>query len=206
MTQLTLYYAPRTRSFTALWLLEELGLPYTLEAFSLATGRHKQPDFLALNPMGKVPVVVRDGVAMSEAAAIAIALADLHPEAGLGVGIDDPLRPAWLRWHFFAAAIIEPALMERFTGATPNPRTYAWGSFDEMVRVATAGVQDGWLLGERFTSADIITGAGLDFGIKFGAIAKEGAIAEYVARLRARPAYQRALAIEAEQVARLLPG
>src|SRR5690606_12913143 len=102
---LKLFFAPRTRAFTALWLLEELGLPYELESFDLNAGRHKQADYLALNPMGKVPLVIHDGVPVSETGAIAIYLADRfagHPGAAtLAPAFDDPHRPAYLRWILF---------------------------------------------------------------------------------------------------------
>src|SRR5690606_30539389 len=104
---LKLYFAPRSRSFTALWLLEELGVDYALESFDLRSGRHKQPDFLALNPMGKVPLVVHDGIPVSESGAIAIYLADRFHAAGLAPAIDDRDRPAFLRWVLFAGGVLE---------------------------------------------------------------------------------------------------
>src|SRR5690606_12223161 len=105
---LTLHYAPRTRAFTALWLLEELGVAYELDSFDLYTGRHKQPAFLALNPMGKVPLVVCDQIPISETGAIAVYLADRFTAAGLAPALDDPQRPAYLRWMFFTAGVLEP--------------------------------------------------------------------------------------------------
>lgn len=203
---LTLYYAPRTRAFTALWLLEELGEDYVLESFDLSTGRHKQPDYLALNPMGKVPMVVDRGRAVPEIGAIAIYLADLYAEGGLAPGADDPKRPDYLRWIFFASAIIEPALGEKLFGWTPAPSSLAWGSFDEMVRVATDGVSQGdWLLGETFSAADILVGAGLRFGMMFGALPTDGPIANYVARCTSREAFKRALAIDEREGERFSP-
>ena len=95
---LVLHYAPRTRSLVALWLLEELGVPYRLASFDLATGHHKSPEHLALNPMGKVPVVVDRGVPVSELGAIAIYLADRYPAAGLAPALDHPDRAAYLRY------------------------------------------------------------------------------------------------------------
>lgn len=200
---LTLYYAPRTRSFTALWLLEEFGLTYALESFDLSKGRHKQPDYLKLNPMGKVPMLVDRGTAVPELGAIAIYLADRYPAAGLAPAPDDARRPDFLRWIFFASAIIEPSLGERMFGWTPAPSSLAWGSFDEMIRVVTAGISSSdWLLGESFSAADVLVGAGLRFGMMFGAIPAEGPIADYVARCSARDAFKRAEAIEAREGAR----
>jgi glutathione S-transferase len=197
---LVLHYAPRTRSFVALWLLEELGVPYRLESFDINTGHHKSPEHLALNPMGKVPVVVDRGVAVSELGAIAIYLADRYPAAGLAPAVDHPDRAAFLRWIFFAAAVIEPALAEKFGKWEPRPRQHAWGSFDQMVEVATRGVSGGaYLLGERFSAADVTVAGGLRFALLFGALEKTGPIADYLARCAQREAFVRASAIEARE-------
>lgn len=197
---LVLHYAPRTRSFGALWLLEELGVPYQLESFNLASGRHKQPDYLAIHPMGKVPAVVDRGVSVSEMGAIAIYLADRYPAARLAPSIEAPERAAYLRWIFFASAILEPALAEKFNKWEPRPTQHAWGSFDQMLSIATEGTRGaGWLVGDHFTAADLMVANGLRFAMMFGAIAKEGSIADYVARATARDAFVRASAIEARE-------
>lgn len=194
---LTLHYAPRTRSFTALWLLEELGVAYDLDSFDMHSGRHKQPDFLALNPMGKVPLVVCDDVPVSETGAIAVYLADRFPAAGLAPALDDPQRPAYLRWMFFHSGVFEPALGQKFFKWEVPARSVAWGSFEQMRDVLTAGVEDSqWLLGDRFSAADVVVGAGARFGLMFGAFENEGPIADYVSRLTAREGFQRAQAIE----------
>lgn len=199
-----LYFAPRTRAFTALWLLEELGLPYQLDSFSLASGRHKQPDYLALNPMGKVPLLLCDGVPVAETGAIAIYLADRFPAAGLAPALDDPQRPAYLRWVMFAGSVLEPALGEKFFEWKVPASSVAWGSFAQMHEVLSAGVADSqWLLGDRFSAADVVLGSGARFAVMFGAIDKTGPIAAYVERLTARPAFQRAQAIEQRESERL---
>ncbi len=219
MTDITLHFAPRSRSFTALWLLEELGQPYTLEVLSLGTNQHKTPEFLAKNPMGKVPMVEVDGLPVAELGAIAIYLAERFPGAcadaqseplsaarGLAPSVAEPTRPAFLRWVFFATAIFEPALAQKFFGWNPPARSVAWGSYDEMIRVATAGVQPGpWLLGERFCAADVLLASGLDFGMRFGGIPAEGPLFAYVERAKGRPAWARAQAIEAREGARFPP-
>ena len=157
MTDLALHYAPRTRSFTALWLLEELGVPYVLESFSLADKRQKSAEHLALNPMGKVPVVVDRGRAVPEVGAIAIYLSDVYRDTVLSPPLDDPRRPDFLRWCFFASAIIEPALGEvAFKWKVP-PSSVAWGSFEQMLDVAKAGVEPGpFLLGDDFSACDVL--------------------------------------------------
>jgi glutathione S-transferase len=196
---LKLYFAPRTRAFTALWLLEELGVDYALESFDLASGRHKQADYLALNPMGKVPLVVDDGVPVSEMGAIAIYLADRFAAgpARLTPAIDDRRRPEFLRWVLFAAGVIEPAYGQKFFKWDVPAQSVAWGSFEQMLEVLEAGVREGpWLLGDQFSAADVVVGSSARFGLMFGALDQTGPIADYVARLSAREAFVRALAIE----------
>jgi glutathione S-transferase len=201
---LRFYYAPRTRAFTTLWLLEELGAAYELESFALESGRHKLPDYLALNPMGKIPLVVHDGVPISETGAIAIYLADRFAgqpgAATLAPALDDPRRPAYLRWMFFAAGVIEPAFGQKFFKWQVPPSTVAWGSFEQMLEVLRDGV-DGrqWLLGDAFTAADVVIGAAARFGLLFGAFEKQGPIADYVARVTARDSFARADAIETRE-------
>ena len=198
--KLTLYYAPRTRSFSVLWLLEELGEEYRLESFDLAAGRHKQADYLALNPMGKVPIVVDRGIPVSELGAIAIYICDRYPGAGLGPAIEDPQRPAYLRWTFFSSAIMEPAFGQKMFNSEIPPVSAAWGSFDQMLEVVTQAVSESpWLLGDNFSSADILVGSNLRIGRMFGIIPDEGSIQEYLSRLEQREAFVRAVKIEARE-------
>ena len=202
---LKLFFAPRTRSFTGLWLMEELGEPYELASFDISTGQHRQPEYLALNPMGKVPMVVVDGLPVSELGAMAIYLGDRFPGSGLAPAIDSPDRAAFLRWCFFASAVMEPAFMEKATKQPSMRSRAAWGDFDLMVEVLTAGVAQGpWLLGETFSAADVLVGSNVRFGVRFGFFDfPEGhAVSSYLARLEEREALQRTDAIEAREGAR----
>jgi len=200
---LVLHYAPRTRSFGALWLLEELGVPYRLESFDLATKHHKSAAHLALNPMGKVPVVVDGAVPVSETGAIAIYLCDRYPAAGLAPSFDATTRPAYLRWIFFATALFEPALAEKFGKWEPRPTSHAWGSFDQVIEAATQALEtEPFLVSDRFTAADLLCANVFRFGMMFGALPKEGVLAAYVARMTKRDAFLRASEIEAHEGAR----
>ena len=153
--------------------------------------------------MGKVPLVVHAGQPVPELGAMAIYLADRFPDAGLAPAVDDPRRADYLRWCFFASAIMEPAFGEAFFKWSVPAASVAWGSFAQMLEVLTAGLADGdWLLGDRFTAADVLVGSSAIFGTLFGVLPKDGPIAEYVARCQARPAAQRATAIEAREGAR----
>ena len=121
---ITFYYAPQTRSFRALWFLEELGRPYRLELVDYAKGGHKRPEFLKINPMGKVPVVVDQGMPIAETGAIFTHLADKYSPDELAPLIKDPRRADYLRWLFFAAGVMEPAFGEKFFKweIPPQPR------------------------------------------------------------------------------------
>ncbi len=194
---LTLYHAPRTRAFTALWLLEELGQPFEVHSFDMASGYHRSPEYLALNPMGKVPMLMDGDTPVSEMGAIALYLLERFPGSGLAPAVGDPKRAEFLRWMFFVPGIVEPALAQKFFGWQPPRASVAWGSYDLMIEVAEKGLESGpWLLGDTFSAADVVVGAALRFGVLFGAI-DSPAIKAYVERATARPAFERAMAREA---------
>ena len=195
---ITFYYAPQTRSFRALWFLEELGRPYRLELVDYAKGAHKRPEFLKINPMGKVPVVVDQGMPIAETGAIFTQLADKYSPDELAPLIKDPRRPDYLRWLFFAAGVMEPAFCEKFFKWEIPPDRVAWGSFDMMEKTVTDGVTAAapWLTGEQFTAADVFVGSNLHFGMVSNLFPADGPIAQFVARCAERPALKRALKIE----------
>ncbi|MFO1067177.1 MAG: glutathione S-transferase family protein [Geminicoccaceae bacterium] len=193
---IVLYHAPRTRSGTVLWLLEETGLPFELRKLDLAAGEHKRPDYLAVNPMGKVPALVWDGAVITESAAICAFVADAVPAVGLAPALGDPQRGPYLRWMFWAAGCLEPAIVDRVLQRPAGPaRTVGYGDFDSVMRVLAGALDKGpWLLGDRFTAADILVGAGLRWAIYAGHIERRAPFGDYVAKLAARPASQRAMA------------
>jgi glutathione S-transferase len=194
---LVLYYAPKSRAFRALWFLEELDRPYRLEHLSFEKGDHKRPEFLKLNPMGKLPTVVDQGVAIAESGAILAHLSDRYAPGRLAPLPGDPRRADYLRWLFFAAGVMEPAFGEKFFKWEVPSRQAAWGSFADMERTAMEGVANGaWLLGEQFTAADVFVGSNLHWGLLWKLFPGEGPIADYIARCAARPALKRALELE----------
>jgi glutathione S-transferase len=195
---IVLYYAPRTRAFRALWFLEELGEPYRIAPVDLASAGHKRHDFLQLNPMGKLPTVVDHGVPMAESGAILLHLADKYSAGTLAPLSDDPRRPDYLRWLFFAVGVMEPAFGEKFfKWEDIPPHRAAWGSFAEMERVVTEALTPGpYLLGDELTAADVLVCANLHWGTVFKLFPETGAIADYVARCAARPGLKRAMQIE----------
>jgi len=204
--KLTLFYAPRSRSFAALWLLEELGEEYRLESFDIETARHKEADYLALNPMGKVPLVLDGDTPISEVGAIAIYLSDSYPRAQLSPLIEDPRRPAYLKWIFFSSAIMEPAFIQKMFKWEVPAKSVAWGSFDQMLEIVTNAVSEStWLLGDSFSSADILVSSNLRVGQMLGIIPKEGPIQDYISRLEKRDGFVRAATIEARESDRFPP-
>lgn len=117
-----LYWSPRSRSFTTLWLMEESGLPYERVLTDITTGAQKAPDYLKINPMGKVPALVDGDAALGEAAAICVYIADRYPETKLAPAVTDPRRARYLQWLFFSPSCIEPAIIQIFTKIDIRPR------------------------------------------------------------------------------------
>ena len=158
---------------------------------------------LALNPMGKVPVVVDDGVPVCESAAISIYLADKYPRAGLAPAPDSRDRPAYLRWIVFSVAAVEPALADKMSGRTLPPSQVGWGSIDDVLASLEAGVGPGrYVLGDRFSAADVMVGGALNWMLQIKVIDPRPAFTGYVDYLAERPARRRAMAIEAERAAK----
>jgi len=202
MAKLAFYHANPSRSATIRWMLEEIGAPYDVHRINLRDGDAQKPEFLALNPMGKVPVIVHDGVAISEVAAIATYLADAFPEAKLAPPIGDPRRGPYLKWMFFGPSCLEPCILETaFPRKESPPRSAAgFGSVDLTLDVTDAAIAAGkpWLLGEQFTAADIIIGATVRWGTLFKMMPERPHFADYVKHIEARPAFKRALALDAQ--------
>ncbi len=138
-----LYWSPRSRSFSAIWLLEETGLPYERVLTDITTGAQKAPEYLAINPMGKVPGLKDGDAALGEAAAICAYIADRYPETNLAPAATDPLRAKYLQWLFFSPSCIEPALIQLFTKLEVPASTAAWGSATQTFDVLDAALQKG---------------------------------------------------------------
>jgi glutathione S-transferase len=194
-----LYWSPRSRSFTAIWLLEESGLPYERVLTDISTGAQKAPEYLAINPMGKVPGLQDGDAALGEAAAICAYIADRYPETRLAPDITDPLRARYLQWLFFTPSCMEPAIIQIYTKLEVPPSTAAWGSATQTFDVLDAALQKGpWILGDKFSAADITIGSGLNFAVRmFKLLPSRPSFDAYLDRIVARPAFQRAEKIAA---------
>lgn len=195
--EITLYYNPRSRAQMARLMLEEVGAPYRLVTLDFDKGEHKTPQFLAVNPMGKLPAIVHRGVVVTETAAIIAYLADAFPDAGLAPPPGDPARGTYYRWLVFTAACFEPALLDKML-QRPEPAqkgAVGWGSYEDVVGALKSALTPGpYLLGEAFSAADVYLGSELGWAMSFGAPGLKGepVFDRYVARLAARPAYARA--------------
>ena len=201
MANLTLYHAAPSRSSIARWMLEELGEPYDLHVLSLSKGEQRAPDYLAVNPMGKVPTLKHGDTVITEAAAICTYLADEFPQAQLNVPVGDPRRGTYLRWLFFAPSCIEPAITDRAFPRKEEPRRgmLGYGDFDTVMAVVATAVEPGpYLMGEQFTAADVVLGSTLRWGMMFGVLPKRPEFVAYVGRLEQQPALKRAIALDQE--------
>jgi glutathione S-transferase len=198
MPSLLLYHAAPSRSSIVHWMLEELGEPYDIELVSFKKGENHQPTYLAINPMGKLPALKHGDTVITEAAAICTYLADEFPHAKLNVPIGNPQRGVYLKWLFFGPSCFEPAITERaFPRKDPPPRsTLGFGDFETVMDVMAKGVgaANPYLMGSRFTAADVIIGSGLRWGMMFKLVPERPEFAAYVGRLNKRPALERATA------------
>lgn len=187
-----LYHHPYSRAAGVVWTLEEIGEPYELVFVDLFKGAQKAGDVVALNPMGKVPLLVDGDAVVSESAAIALYLADRYASGRLAPRLDDPRRGAYFRWTLFAPSVIEPASMAKGAGWEYKPSQAGWGDYEAVMSAIEQAVSPGpFLLGEMFSIADVVFGGTLRFMTRFKMMTASPQIAAYIARLDARPALQR---------------
>ncbi|HRY08031.1 MAG TPA: glutathione S-transferase family protein [Hyphomicrobiaceae bacterium] len=197
--EIVLYHWPQSRSTIVRWMLEEVGVPYRIETVDITSPDHPSKAFLALNPMGKVPVLRHGDTVISEVSAICCYLADRFPEAGLAPAIDDPRRGPYLKWLFFAPSCIEPAVMHKSMQWPEGKRgMLGWANYDVTMQVlADAAIHaTPWILGKRFSAADVVIGAQVRWGFMFGTIPKHPALEAYAHRLAERPALKRQMQLD----------
>jgi glutathione S-transferase len=194
-----LYWSPRTRSFSSLWLMEETGQPYERVLTDIATGAQRSPEYLAINPMGKVPALQDGDATLAEAAAICAYVAERYPEAKLAPPAGHPLRAKYLYWLFFSPGCIEPAMVQVATKMEMPSVAAGWGEAGRVFDVLDKALEKGpWILGETFSAADIAIGSGLNFAVKlFKMVPSRPSFDRYIEACSARPAFQRASVIAA---------
>ena len=203
MSKVTLYHAPQTRSSGAMVLVEELEADVEVKILDMRAGEQRQPAFLAVNPMGKVPAVLDGDALITEQVAIYIFLADRFPEKGLAPAIGDPLRGPYLRWLAFYGSSFEPACVDRALKREPGRvQMMPYGDFETTLKTVTDQLKRGpYILGERFTAADLLWGGALNWITMFGIVDKTPEIAAYIERVTSRPSFAKINARDAELVA-----
>ncbi len=197
--ELIFYTHPQSRGRIVRWMLEEVGHPYRTEILQFGTAM-KSPDYLAYNPMGKVPTIIHAGTVVTEAAAICAYLADVFPEAGLAPPHGDRRRGPYYRWMFFAAGPVEASLSNKAFGfEVPSERRgmIGYGSVEDVVNALDYAVtQSEYIAGDRFSAADVYVGSQIGWGMMFGTLEKRPAFEAYWQRISSRPAAIRAREID----------
>lgn len=192
--KVTFYHHPYSRARIAHWMLEECGAEYEIKHVDFKKGDNKTPDFLSVNPMGKLPTIVHRGHVVTEAAAICTYLADAFPESRLAPEVHDPMRGDYYRWLFFAATNIEPAMMDRkFPRVNAPPASsVGYGNYDYVFNTLEKAMQNGdWILGSKFSAADVYIGSSIWYGFMIQEIDKRDTFKRYLSRCEQRPAFQR---------------
>lgn len=197
--ELIFYTNPMSRGRIVRWMLEEVGRPYTTEVLHFGTSM-KDPAYLAINPMGKVPAIRHGDTVVTEGGAICAYLADAFPEADLAPPPGDPARGSYFRWMFYAAGPVEAAVSNRALGfEVPAERKgmIGYGSYEDVMNALEYAVsQSDFVAGDRFTAADVYFGSQIGWGLQFGSIDKRAAFEDYWARISSRPAAVRAREID----------
>jgi len=193
-----LYWCPRTRASRAVWCLEELGEPYERVLIDIRDPEaRKDPGFRAASPMGKVPALEDGEVRLADSAALCLYLADRYAPERLAPRVDETDRGRFLFWMFFAPGAMEPAMAEKMGGWTTSRGSHGWGDFETMLETLESGLAPGpWLLGERFSVADVMVGSTAAFMRMFGILPESAVISGYIDRCLERPAYARAMAMD----------
>jgi glutathione S-transferase len=190
---ITLYHSPASRAFTAYWMLEELGVPFDVRTIDIGKGEQKSPAYLKLNPAGKVPTLTDGRVVVSENPAIAIYLADRYGYGTLAPKIDEADRGAYLKWMVFSTAVVDPVATLHEQKIDLPGFNFSFGAFDDMVQVLTGVLNDReYLLGKRFSAADVVLGATLSRLLYQKVLPPDPALLDYNGRLTAREAFHRA--------------
>jgi glutathione S-transferase len=190
--ELIFYTNPMSRGQIVRWMIEETGADYRTEIMDYASTM-KGEEYLAINPMGKVPAIVHNGHIVTECAAICAYLAEAYPEAGLAPSADE--RADYYRWLFFAAGPLEQAVtnnVAQFNPSDEQKRMFGYGDYDRAVDVIEKAVAaHSYIAGDRFTAADVYVGSAVGWGVTFGTLPKRAAFEDYFGRLSEREAYKR---------------
>jgi len=204
--ELVLYTNPQSRGRIVRWMLEEIGQPYEVEVLDYGSTM-KEPAYLAINPMGKVPALRHGDAVVTETAAICAYLADAFPAARLAPSPGHKLRAPYYRWLFFTAGPVEYAVSNKALGfvvPADRERMMGYGNIAHVMSVLEAALsRSDYLVGDNFTAADLVVGSQLGFGMMFGTIEKRPVFERYWQRVSSRPACQKAKALDDAKAAEL---
>jgi glutathione S-transferase len=199
MSELIFYTNPQSRGQIIRWMLEEVGAAYDTHILDYASTL-KGAEYLAINPMGKIPAIRHNGKVVTEVAAIIAYLADAFPDAGLAPALHD--RADYYRWMFFASGPIEQAFSNKAAGFEPTPerqRMFGYGNFDLTIDTAEGALKDKtYITGDRFSAADVLFGSQINFMTMFGVLEPRPVFTDYIARITDRDAYRRAKQLDAD--------
>ncbi len=202
LPRVTLFHSPNTRSAGARALLEELEVPYDLHVLNMKKGEQREAQYLAVNPMGKVPAILHDGALVTEQPAVYLYLADLYPHKAFAPPIGDSLRGPYLRWMVFYGSSFEPALVDKSQNITPPPRMSPYGDYETVLSTVNRQLEKGpYILGDKFTAADVLWGVALQWTVGFKLVPPTPTITAYIERVTSRPGMKRAAAKDAELAA-----
>jgi glutathione S-transferase len=193
-SELVLYRSIASRSISALWLLEELGVDYRMETFDIAKGETRSPAYLKINPRGTVPMIIDGETKVAEAPAICLYLADRYGYGTLAPKLEEPARGPYMSWTVWATSVLEPA--STLVGHEFETRRGNWGfgfgPLQQEVDVLAAALdRSEYLAGERFTAADVMVGSVVSMRLFTGEVPSHPTLVAYADRLRARPAFER---------------
>jgi glutathione S-transferase len=203
----TLFHSPTSRSSGVLVLLEELGADYELHVLDQKKGEQRRAEYLAINPMGKVPAIRHGAAIVTEQVAVYLYLADLYADRGLAPALDDPLRGPYLRWMAFYGSSFEPAVVDRSMQREPAPPAMSpYGDYETMLSTLVGPLARGpYVLGERFSAADVLWGTALTWTTMFKLVPELPEVMAYMERVNSRPAVGRARDIDARLAAARTP-
>ena len=190
---ITLYHSPASRAFIAYWMLEEIGVPFEVRTVDISKGDQKKPEYLKLNPAGKVPALADGEAVVAETPAICILLGDRYSYGDLAPRIEDPRRGPYLRWMLYSSAVVDPAAQLHAQAIDLAGNVAGFGAYDDMVHVLDEHLSaHEYLVGDRFTAADVALGGTVSMLLYQGKLPETPALVDYNGRLTAREAYHRA--------------
>ncbi len=193
MSEIILYASKASRSLAGYWILEELGVPYKVVDVDILAGKHREPEYLAINPSGQAPAIAVDGVVVSERPAICAFLSDRFGYGSMAPTIEAPERGAYLKWLVYSTSVIDPAIAVYASKLDKPLRQTTWGDAHQVVEILARALEGRyWLLGDWFTAADVAVGAVVSMALFNGLLPENRILNDYNDRLKARSAFQRA--------------